>query len=513
MKVEVKHNRKLRKQFVMTLAVFCGLMMALWLLYQNTIFSYIRQNAQETITSTENNILTTLDDEFSRMKLAATVIAGDVNVQKFLMEKDVPTYYEKAEVVSEIIRKAAYPHLSEDNILTITADGSFFQFIGSISNNAVQTIHDEITAGSINTYTVLELDGSPFFCISNPIYSRGHEASAPVGYVVALSNLTKARRILTKFDTLTGIDTAMIIDDKILLSSNPEMDGQNVVGLDDLYGSVTVMPVSGGNLYAATAITKDALHYGDRAFIMISAVSLLMLMVTITLLYRRLSTRMVSPMLQNAENMQIGLLTLQISAHFVVNTISCIKGLAENGENEKAARAAENLAVMLRNLHESDAEGNVFEQIENLNRYVEIMNIRFDDKYRYDIDVDDRLCKYQMLEQVLQPIVENALTHGLAMKTGDCLLTVTGELTAEGICFTVSDNGIGMECSDVAAHQEMLNNADEWSYDEHLLKGVALLNIQKRIRARYGERYGLTLQGAPKKGLTVTVHLPLIKDE
>jgi two-component system sensor histidine kinase YesM len=192
-----------------------------------------------------------------------------------------------------------------------------------------------------------------------------------------------------------------------------------------------------------------------------------------------------------------------------VNTINWIKGLSEQGKNEKAARAAENLGEMLKNLHESDDEINVFEQLEYLNRYIEIMNIRHEDKFDVDIDVDDILCEYNILGQILQPLAENSLTHGLGNKDGDCRLTISGRLEKNCIIMEVSDNGKGMPPDTLRALQEHLDNADEWDYPEYKLSGVALMNIQKRIRARYGSKYGLTVNSEMDEGMTVTVRLPI----
>ena len=147
-----------------------------------------------------------------------------------------------------------------------------------------------------------------------------------------------------------------------------------------------------------------------------------------------------------------------------------------------------------------------------LGRYIEIMNIRNDGKYTVDIDVDDRLVEYRMPAHVLQPLVENAMTHGLGNKAESCLLTIAGRAEADCVFLEVSDNGKGLEPEAVQAMQAMLDSADEWEYADYHLKGVALVNIQKRIRARYGKRYGLSVRGSPNEGFAVSVWLPYIED-
>jgi hypothetical protein len=336
-------------------------------------------------------------------------------------------------------------------------------------------------------------------------------AGQPIGHIIVFSNLSQARRALTKLDTMSGIDTAVIVDDMILFSSNPELDGKSVAELDRQYGSVVIERVAGSNIYAAAAITFDALHYGERLFLTISLIVLIILLITFALLYKLLSSKMVNPMLENTDNLHMGLLKKQIDAHFIVNTITCIEGLAHQGKTEKIAAVSQNLAHILKSRYQPDTEINVFDQLEDVERYIEIMNIRSDDRYKVTMDIGDELFYYNMLTQVLQPIVENALTHGLGNKENDCNLTIFGKLECDYIHFEITDNGIGIQPIPLRALQEMLDNVVDLEYEEHSLKGIALMNIQRRIRTRYGKQYGLVLSSIYAKGLTVTVKLPLLK--
>jgi two-component system sensor histidine kinase YesM len=273
------------------------------------------------------------------------------------------------------------------------------------------------------------------------------------------------------------------------------------------------MQVTGTNLSAATAITKDAMYFGERLFFMISVAAVIALLAIAVFLYRILSSKMVSPMLAETENMQMGLLKTQINAHFLVNTITCIESLSQQNENQKAATAAGNLAGMLKFLHEEDAEANIFDEMVNLNRYIEIMNIRHNNKFIIETDVDDVLVEYNILRQILQPLVENALTHGLGNKKDDCLLKITGRVKDDFIIFEITDNGIGMSPESVLALQERIDKTDKRDYDNYGLKGVSLINIQKRINTRYGRKYGLTVRGELGEGTEFTVRLPLIHDK
>jgi hypothetical protein len=503
-------NTKLRQRFIFILAVYAAVVVALWWVYQGTVFVGIRQSAEETIELAENSLLTELDDEFSRMAVVSSLLSGSGYVQDFLTEKDPSAYYEKANAVSEIIGKTIYPSIDTDSIVTITADGAVTRFTGGISSDAVKKLFAEIGDGAIAPYSVTELDGTGYFCLVSPVYERSLNVTPPIGYVMALSDTAKVRRAMLRLNTVSGIDTAILLDGAILLSSNPGLDGRSAAELETLYDSVTVEPVTGSSLYAATAITNESLYYAERVFVTTSVVSLLALVAVLIALYRVLSSKMVTPMMEKADTMQIGLLQTQISDHFIKNVMNAVISLAESGDTEKIAVIAGSLVSLVRSLHESEEEIHTLQEIEHMEYYIELMNIRSGGKFAVTIEVDDTVSDYMMPTHILQPIAENALTHGMGNKSGDCRLTLTGWTDKDCVIFEISDNGVGMDAGAIKKRQDELDAAGELEHNERKLDSVALMNIQRRIRTRYGKKYGITLRGALGKGLTVTVRLPQI---
>lgn len=507
-------NKALRRRFAAILIGYTLVVLALWGLYSKATLSSVRQSARHNTEIVQNAMLAQLNDEFSRMKIVSSVIAGSSYVQDFLMEENVSAYYEKANAVSEIIRKTIYPQMNTDSIITITADGSYYRFTGGVSNGAIETLYqDVLSSGNAPLYSVQILDGAQYFCHISRVYVNASTGGNPVGSVITLSSMAKTRRMFSELEPASGIDTAILLNDTILLSSNPALEGGNTSELERLYGAVTSEQVMGTNLFVAAAVSKDTLYSGERLFIIISAIMLVTLLIIIIILHRLISARMIDPMLDKADTMKMGLLNTQIDAHFVVNTIACIESLSQQGENKKAATAAGNLAAMLRHLHEADEEINIFSEMENLNRYIEIMNIRGGGRFVVSTDVDDRLSEYRMPGQILQPLVENALTHGLGNKTQDCHLVLIGKEDSGDVEFSIADNGTGIPSEQLNNLLLRLKDADRQEYPERGLRGVALVNIQKRIRMRYGERYGLTVYSKPGEGTTIVVRLPVIEDK
>jgi signal transduction histidine kinase len=504
-------SKRLLKRFAVIVAIHLMSVIALWLIYQNTVFSYVSGNTAETARLVGQNLVDSLDGEFSRMKLATSTLAGSVYVQDFLSETDKIAYFEQAKVVSEIVRKTTYPHMGEDIVLTFTAAGSPYYFTGSISDEAMRRLYGEI-AGGTAAYSIVTLDEEGYFCLVSPVYPRMSGSHDAVGYVVTLSNLKKVRRMLEAPENLTGIDAAVILEDVILFSSNTALDGQSAAELERLYGWVTISDVEGTNLRAAAAISNDALRYGERLFVTVSVITLAVLLAAALVLYLVLSLKVVTPTVERADAMHSGLLNTQIDLHFVYNVLSCIKTLAMQNRTDAIVDVADNLSAMLEKRRSADSEIGVYEQLEDIQRYIDIMNVRHDGKFEVLIEAED-LYRCRVLGQILQPLVENAMKHGLGNKTADCRLSVIGKLGDGCIVFEVADNGQGMEPRTLQAMQEQLDFADEWDSENYSGTGggVGLINIQRRIRTRYGGNYGLTLRASPGGGLTVTVRLPIVK--
>jgi two-component system sensor histidine kinase YesM len=220
--------------------------------------------------------------------------------------------------------------------------------------------------------------------------------------------------------------------------------------------------------------------------------------------------------LLNAEiarkNMNLSLLASQMDAHFVVNTLKSVKYLTDNNEAEKAGQMAEGLAAILKHRHAGEALVNIFEDLQMLEKYIEIVNLKFDGKLAVFYHVEDKLEAYLMPGLILQPIVENALMHGLVNKEDDPQLTIKGFSCDECILFEISDNGIGIPSAKLNEIAESLRRIESSDFPAPGLHGVALTNIQRRIRISCGEQYGIAVASRNGEGTTVTVTLPMVSD-
>jgi len=212
-------------------------------------------------------------------------------------------------------------------------------------------------------------------------------------------------------------------------------------------------------------------------------------------------------------DMRIGLLTLQIDAHFVVNTITSIHTLSMQGDNERAGRMADGLAQVIKHRYIGDNLCNVFVELEMAEVYIEIMNIRYNGRFIAEYEVEDGLVEYLMPGLVLQPVIENALTHGLTGNESETLLRISGYMENDTVYIKVFDNGIGIERNKLDDIKSSLELNEIGDFPEPGLSGIALSNLQKRIQLWFGRAYGLSIESVPGEGTTVTIKLPAIMEK
>jgi two-component system sensor histidine kinase YesM len=552
----------LQYRFILSVALVSIALLILWSGYYFTTYQAASQIARANTILTADSLTQQISAEFQQMNTIASVIAGSEYVQDFLSEGSVAAYYEKAGAVSEIVRKTAFPISSVDAIVSISESGRFYRFSGGLSGSALEALN-EILGGKDTVYTVVAVDRTLFFCHSVPVVDYTQSTPVRLGNIVLLTTLDKTRRLLEHDD---AADRAVLLDGGVILASNPDLEGLTTDEMEALYSELSIAPVTGTGLSVIAAIPGNALFPEAFGFYIIALVSLGLLIVMVYSLYRYQSYFIIRPMANiiagvraigdqegrlpdtgiadfdalaadinamldrteeyNAalalerqklfdnesvrQNMRLSLLASQMDAHFVVNTLKSVKRLAEVGESAKAARMAEELAAILQHLHTGDALVNVFADLEILEKYIDIINMKFDGKFSVKYAVDDKLVACRMPCFILQPIVENALMHGLGNKERDAELTITGVIDGGSIVFQVSDNGAGIAPPKLKELQESLAQTELGDFPEPGLRGVALLNITRRIRISHGDCYGISVASEQGKGTTVTVTLPLI---
>ena len=195
----------------------------------------------------------------------------------------------------------------------------------------------------------------------------------------------------------------------------------------------------------------------------------------------------------------------QINAHLMINTLEGISTLVDRGEYDKAQTIETGLITLLQYAHNKDEYISIWDEWDILERFVVILNIRYEDKLNVDFDFDDHLMWYVMPRMMLQPLIENAVMHGFDKPDENSRITVKAELTGKTVTFTVSDNGFGMSEKKLMALRESLNTIPDTSQG---FTGVALLNIKNRLSHYYGDAAGLQIHSVSGEGTRVIITIP-----
>lgn len=165
------------------------------------------------------------------------------------------------------------------------------------------------------------------------------------------------------------------------------------------------------------------------------------------------------------------------------------------------------LAKLLRRSISNEQEVvTIREEVEYTKTYLTIQEMRYKDKLEYEIDVDSKVQSRECVKLILQPLVENAIYHGIKYKEGKGLLRILGFEEGEHIVLQVQDNGSGMD-------EETLAHIFEKHTRDTKSNGVGLNNINERIQLYYGAEYGLSFTSAPGEGTTATITLPAVREK
>lgn len=206
-----------------------------------------------------------------------------------------------------------------------------------------------------------------------------------------------------------------------------------------------------------------------------------------------LNERITSSRLKQREA-ELKLLQAQINPHFLYNTLDSIYWLAKIKKVEDIADMAIALSDIFKlSLNKGSEITTVRNEIKQVQSYLVIQNLRYKDRFKVNINIDDKIMNHEIIKLIIQPFIENAMVHGLELKVGDGEINITGNLEGEKIIFVIEDNGIGVE--------------DFNKFNS----GYGIKNVQERIKLYYGEEYGATFESEINKGTIVTIKIPFEK--
>ena len=209
---------------------------------------------------------------------------------------------------------------------------------------------------------------------------------------------------------------------------------------------------------------------------------------------------------------ELSALQSQINPHFLYNTLDCIRGYGYMLNSSEIVSITNALSSIMRYCIKGADIVALRKEMTIVNYYLDIIRIRFPNRFNYVFDVDPALEDLAIPRFIIQPVVENAIYHGLESRLEKGTLTISCHTTETGGCaLCVTDDGVGIPPERLAEiHRKLSDKSMQDVLNVPAGNSLALVNIHNRLRNLYGANYGLDIVCPPEGGTRVTLHLPMV---
>lgn len=556
-------KKSLVKELKWTVLTLSATMLIMWFLFYVNMHGVIQRYVMQNMEQVSEQIISELNHSFLKLEEVSFALSKDENVCDFLLEENPIAFVNKAAEVEKVIDSLSGNASFMDNIVLYNEQGLFYRFSGNIGNTGVRKMMSIVEKDKIASHIQLQLDSVNYIGYVTAIYDHNER----IGTIVILTDENDIYRMFEQMTENKDMKMAMAAEGEIVLSNEEEFIGRSTT---DIRNKTTYLVYEkvGFTPFELLISYEDSNHGISILFLTAMVIMSILLLVLLEVFLRFWKKKFFMPIqsiisevedfkggkgeaipltgmehfdglvsginemaerieqkekevylaensLQKAEiNKQKALivsLKKQISAHFTVNVLNIIKALAAMGENEKAGLLCDGLSFLLRYANAGDSFISGMDEFFILEKYTDIMEIRYPGRFTTEIDMVDELDRIELPRMLLQPIVENSIIHGIVgEELTECgRIRVYSKICEDTVEITVEDNGKGLTEGQLIKLRTDLRNVDQDNIEVEGLSHVALLNIQRRIISYFGVEYGLEIQSALGKGIKVTVRLPL----
>ncbi|MCR5155646.1 MAG: histidine kinase [Butyrivibrio sp.] len=546
-------QRGIAKSFIFAMGVLSAFLVVLWILFYYTTRRAFVNNMIAQAETISGSITSSIEDELLSIDEIAYTLAHYDLIVSMMDADDAGSFYELGRIAAVRSEGMIGTYSPVDNCLILREDGLFYRLKGQISNTAVKRVHHLLTQEGRESITV-SVGGMTYVGSCQKIDSG---EGAATGYVILLMEKSRLKELMTSFDELEYVGVAVSAGDEMICSDRDiSYEDLEEVKRTAAFYKEKAIGLTGFTLHTyCDNSVPQRLGRAYQAALPLTILVLLMVLGVFVLYWNRHIVRPVSTIINSvgdapdspipdtgeqyfdelvhhvndalerledrdrqlyesdirikeselvAERTLMSLLKKQINAHFTVNTLNAVRALINKGEKEKAAMICDELSALLRYANAGDEYISIIEEFDVLEQYVSIMQVRFPDRFTFEAEPDDAAAQCYIPRMLIQPIIENSITHGFAEKSGTIRITAVAE---KDLVVTVRDDGDGMDPEKLAELQRRLE--EEESTADSGVRHVALLNIQKRIRLTCGDGYGLSIVSSGEEGTQVTLNLPL----
>ena len=207
----------------------------------------------------------------------------------------------------------------------------------------------------------------------------------------------------------------------------------------------------------------------------------------------------------NLRKTELKALQAQINPHFLYNTLDSISWMCEQGKNGEAVAMVNALARLFRiSISKGHELIPIRSEVQHARSYLQIQSVRYKEQFSYHFDVEEDCTEYLCNKITLQPIIENAIYHGVNGLVDEGHIEIRVRAEGEAVLFTVEDNGVGMEPEQI---EEIFRRKPDGK------SGIGIKNVNDRLKIWFGDAYGITIESVPDEGTKVTVRMPKVREE
>lgn len=207
----------------------------------------------------------------------------------------------------------------------------------------------------------------------------------------------------------------------------------------------------------------------------------------------------------NLRKTELKALQAQINPHFLYNTLDSISWMCEQGKNAEAVVMVNALARLFRiSISKGHELIPIRSEVQHAQSYLQIQSVRYKEQFSYHFDVEEDCTEYLCNKITLQPIIENAIYHGVNGLVDEGHIEIRVRADGEDVLFTVEDNGVGMEPEQI---EEIFRRKPDGK------SGIGIKNVNDRLKIWFGDAYGITIESVPDEGTKVTVRMPKVREE
>lgn len=529
-----------------------------WFVYflatQSTVNTVVRMGAQQAALRVADN----LQRHLVEIQDLLLNIRRRPDVYDFAAETDPLAYHEQAARIQRYLETQPIGLQYVDSLVVFSGQNAYYRFKGDLGNSAMRWLYGEIAGAAQGATLMVELSGIRYVACTMPL----QQGARSVGTVAALVDEGRLRAIMGDVQNYADVILGLVVNDGVVIASDSRWEG---LPLEELRRENSLLVQIPGFLPAQIAVgTQQASLERYNAVFAFTVMGIGGIFILLMAAFSRLLNRhFVQPLthimlgvqrmgeggaqtLESCGDEELDLLTgkinemvwrldessqallqtrlqlqqieidrhkaeilslkKQISAHFTVNTLANIRLLAEEGDMERVGRTCDGLSQLLNYANAGNEHISCMDEFLVLEQYADIMLQRYPGRFTVEFEVDDRLMDVAIPRMLVQPLLENAVVHGVHSTGGH--ICVDAALQGDAVKITVRDDGAGMDSQTLNALQRELANAQDTDTEISGLEGVALRNIARRLGTWYGRSAQIQIESAPSAGTTATLCLP-----